>query len=117
MGKPKMGKPRHSLDSSPKPGREKSIRSDVSSVVRSDGRKYFESIASSVFTGMQKRGGGPRGAVKCLAEFKNRLVGSRNMVEKLEDPSPSAIASLEDEMEEIVLTVMKPPVSTIACAF
>jgi len=104
MGKPKA---RLSLDSA-KP-KAASIRSE-SSVVCSHGRKFFDNVKASVLTGMGKRANAPSG-IKVIREWQTRLI-SRGMTTKVE--GAAEISKQEDEMEEVVISLMKPPVSTIA---
>ena len=98
-----MGKRRRSPNSSTTPGKGATRHSGASSVLRSDGRKFFENVPQSVLN--QKLG--PTDVIRCLQEFGNRLI-SRGLFSRLE--MAAAILSFEDEMEDDVITVMSEPV-------
>ena len=100
-----MGKRRRSPNSSTTPGKGATIHSGASSVLRSDGRKFFDNVPQSVLNEMTNLG--PTDVIRCLQEFGNRLI-SRGLFSRLE--MAAAILSFEDEMEDDVITVMSEPV-------
>jgi len=102
-----MGKQSPSPNSSTTPGRGASTLFGASSVLRSDGRKFFDNVPESVLRNLS-----PTDVIRCLQEFGNRL-SSRELFPKLE--MAAAMSRLEEEIEDDVITVMsEPDVSEIA---